>query len=171
MAGWSPPPAPRPFSETVEEYVRLHRRVRSSLPPLDAAGEPRQILKAADRLATAIRAARPGARRGAVFNPVVVASFRARIAYALSGRRDEVVRLLTEVEEDEEDERPPAGWSPVVNGPLDWFATGATPPSILKALPSLPDELQYRFIGLDLVLLDVDANLIVDILPGAVSAE
>ena len=31
-------------------------------------------------------------------------------------------------------------------------------------------ELQYRFVGLDLLLLDVDANLIVDILPAAVSA-
>ena len=71
----------------------------------------------------------------------------------------------------QEDERPPAGWVPAVNGPLDWFATGATPPSILRALPSLPGVLQYRFVKLDLVLLDVDANLIVDILPGAVAAE
>ena len=103
-----------------------------------------------------------------LFNAVVAATFRARIAYALR-ERPEVLSRLTEEEEEEEDERPPAGWAPAVNGTLDWFATGATPPSILHALPSLPDELQYRFVKLDLVLLDVDANLIVDILPGAVS--
>jgi hypothetical protein len=57
-----------------------------------------------------------------------------------------------------------------VNGTLDWFSTGATPHVLLEALPELPDELQYRFVGLDLILLDVDANLIVDILPAAVSA-
>ena len=171
MAGFGPPAGPRPFPASVEEYVRLHRRVRGSLPPLDVASEPGKIVKASDLLASAIRDARPGARRGDLFNPVVAATFRARIAYALRERRREVVRMLTEVEEDEEDERPSAGWSPAVNGALDWFSTGATPPSILDALPSLPDELQYRFVGLDLVLLDVDANMIVDILPRAVSSE
>jgi hypothetical protein len=128
-------------------------------------------LKASDRLASAIRDARPQARPAEIFNPVVAANFRARINYALRDRdrRERVVRLLTEVEEDE-DERPPAGWVPTVNGTLDWFATGGTPPSIIKALPDLPGELQYRFVGLDLILLDVDANLIVDILPAALSA-
>ena len=163
---------PPGFKTLVEEYVRLHRRLRASLPPLDVSSEPQHILKSSDQLASAIRKARAGARGGEVFNPVVVANFRARINYALRerDRRERVVRLLTEVEEDE-DERPPAGWAPVVNGTLDWFSTGATPHSILEALPDLPSELQYRFVGLDLVLLDVDANLIVDILPGAVSVE
>jgi hypothetical protein len=160
---------PRPFSEAVEEYVRIHRRVRASLPAVSVSDDPKAILKTSDRLASALRQARPGARRGDLFNPVVAASFRARIAYALRDR-PEVLGLLTE-EEDEEDERPPAGWVPAVNGTLDWFATGATPPSILHALPSLPEELQYRFVKLDLVLLDVDANLIVDILPGAIAPE
>jgi len=162
---------PRPFKTSIEEYVELHRRKRASLPPLDVASEPQSIIKAANRLAAAIREARPGARGGEVFNPVVAASFRARINYALRDpdRRERVVRRLTEVEEDE-DERPPAGWAPVVNGTLDWFSTGATPHSIIEALPELPTELQYRFVGLDLVLLDVDANLIVDILPDALSA-
>jgi hypothetical protein len=168
VAALGPRAGPRPFHESVEEYVRLHRRVLATLPPPDVAAEPRTLLKASDRLASAIRDARRGARRGELFNPVVAATFRARIAYALRDRRREVAHALTEVEEDE---RPPAGWKAEVNGSLDWFATGATPPSILKALPSLPDELQYRFVGLDLVLLDVDANLIVDILPAALSAE
>ena len=174
LAAPAPAPAaesdPLPFKDTVEEYVRLHRQVRASLPPLDVSSEPRALLKASERLAAAIREARPEARRGAILNSVVAANFRARIDYALRDRdrRKEVLHRLTEVEEDE-DERPQPGWAPAVNGTLDWFATGATPHSILKALPDLPEELQYRFVGLDLVLLDVDANLIVDILPAAVS--
>jgi hypothetical protein len=162
---------PRPFRVSADEYVQLHRRVRATLPPLEVSPEPRRILKASDRLAAAIRVARRDAQAGEVFNPVVAASFRARINYALRDpdRRKRIVERLTEVEEDE-DERPPAGWKPAVNGTLDWFATGATPHGILEALPDLPDELQYRFVGLDLILLDVDANLIVDILPAAVSA-
>ena len=162
---------PRPFKASVEVYVELHRSVRANLPPLEVASEPRHFLEASAQLASAIRDARRGARAGEVFNPVVTANFRARIKYALRDRdrRNEVLSRLTEVEEDE-DERPPAGWLPVVNGTLDWFSTGATPHAILEALPDLPHELQYRFVRLDLVLLDVDANLIVDILPAAVAA-
>ena len=161
---------PPPFKRSIEQYVELHKSVRASLPPLDVSSEPSHFLKASARLASAIRDARRGARAGDVFNPVVAATFHARINYALRDpdRRKRILERLTEVEEDE-DERPPAGWRPVVNGTLDWFSTGATPHAILEALPELPDELQYRFIGLDLVLLDVDANLIVDILPAAVS--
>ena len=156
------------FQAAIEGYAALHRRLRGSLPRLETESEPGKILKAADRLASAVRAARPGARQGDLFTPEVVASFRARIRRALGDRRQEVVRMLTEVEEDE---APPAGWRPAVNGSLDWFSTGPTPPSILNALPPLPSGLQYRFVGRDLVLLDVDANLIVDILAEAVSAE
>ena len=52
-----------------------------------------------------------------------------------------------------------------VNGSLP--RTGAKPvlPCILEALPRLPEELEYRIIGTDLVLIDVHAGLIVDILP------
>ena len=169
-AGLGERPEPRSFKRSVEEYVELHKSVRASLPPLDVSSEPRHFLKASDQLASAIRGGRAGARGGDVFNTVVAANFRARIHYALRDpdRRKRIVERLTEVEEDE-DERPPAGWRPAVNGTLDWFSTGATPHSILEALPELPDELQYRFVGLDLILLDVDANLIVDILPAAVS--
>jgi hypothetical protein len=162
---------PRPFKASVEDYVQLHRKVRATLPPLEVSSEPRRILKASEGLTAAIRDARRGARAGDVFNPVVAATFHARINYALRDpdRRKRIVERLTEAEDDE-DERPPAGWRPTVNGTLDWFSTGATPHVLLEALPELPDELQYRFVGLDLILLDVDANLIVDILPAAVSA-
>ena len=40
--------------------------------------------------------------------------------------------------------------------------------SVLAALPPLPHELQYRFVGRDLVLVDTHADLVVDILRNAV---
>ena len=42
------------------------------------------------------------------------------------------------------------------------------PLAVTAALPALPEGLQYKFIGRDLVLVDVDANVIVDVLPDAV---
>ena len=41
------------------------------------------------------------------------------------------------------------------------------PPSLLMALPQLPRELDYRIVGRDLVLHDVNADLVVDIIPNA----
>jgi hypothetical protein len=38
----------------------------------------------------------------------------------------------------------------------------------LLRLPQLPKEVEYRFVGRDLILRDVAANLIVDFLPNAV---
>jgi hypothetical protein len=44
------------------------------------------------------------------------------------------------------------------------------PPDILAALPQLPEELEYRFVGDRLILLDTKAHVIVDyvddVLPG-----
>jgi len=40
-------------------------------------------------------------------------------------------------------------------------------PALLAALPALPEELEYRFVGWDLVLVDTHADLVVDILKDA----
>jgi hypothetical protein len=41
------------------------------------------------------------------------------------------------------------------------------PPKLLLQLPELPEELEYRFQGRDLILRDSKANLVADVLPGA----
>lgn len=40
----------------------------------------------------------------------------------------------------------------------------SVPPTLLLKLPKLPGEVEYRIVDHDLVLLDVKANLVVDIL-------
>jgi hypothetical protein len=42
------------------------------------------------------------------------------------------------------------------------------PPSLLRALPPLPVELEYRLVGEHLVLRDVKAAMILDYIPNAV---
>jgi hypothetical protein len=41
------------------------------------------------------------------------------------------------------------------------------PPPLLLALPQLPNDLRYRFVGRSLVVMDRDAALILDVLRGA----
>jgi len=42
------------------------------------------------------------------------------------------------------------------------------PPGLLLKLPTLPDDLEYRFLGRHLILRDIKANLIVDFIPDVV---
>ena len=39
-----------------------------------------------------------------------------------------------------------------------------SPPALIQALPRLPDELEYRFMGRHIILRDVKANVVVDVL-------
>ena len=49
-------------------------------------------------------------------------------------------------------------------------ALATVPPLILNRLPPLPDGIEYRFMGRDLILRDTNANLIVDFIHEAVPA-
>ena len=48
------------------------------------------------------------------------------------------------------------------------FPLQSTPPSVLMNLPNLSQEVEYRVVGHDLALRDVDANLIVDVMRNVV---
>lgn len=88
---------------------------------------------------------------------------RRRILEVLRERRIEPSALLAAAAEDEETFAP----RPVVNERYSWSWPSFAPPPVLAALPVLPVELQYRFVGRDLVLVDIEANLVVDVLPDA----
>ena len=45
----------------------------------------------------------------------------------------------------------------------------STPPTILLNLPRLPPELEYRIVGRTLVLRDAVANIVVDLIPDAIT--
>ena len=56
-----------------------------------------------------------------------------------------------------------------INGTYPKYQPLSTvPPGILAALPSLPPDVYYRFLGRDLVLHDTRANVILDEIPDAV---
>jgi len=39
---------------------------------------------------------------------------------------------------------------------------------VLAVLPPVPDDVEYRFVGRDLILRDAHANVVIDVLPDAV---
>ena len=150
------------FAERVAAYAELHRRVDAVFPPLQATGDVHSIFRRRVYLALAIRAERPDARQGDIFEASAATAVRGIIASAL---RDVDVELMLQglYEECEM----PAGYRPHVNAGYPTWATHEMPFVLLAALPELPAGIQYRLIDHDLLLWDVDANLIVDVLPDA----
>jgi hypothetical protein len=150
------------FELAAQEYARLRRIVNAHLAPLDVASDPDEILTFFDALSAGMRAARPAARQGDLFTPVVSAIVRARIAGALNARGIDADELRAEMAEGTATAAPMG-----VNGPYNWSAPATMAACVIDVLPALPAELQYRFVGDDLFLIDVDAGLVVDILPDA----
>ena len=156
------------FTQRVNGYLELRQRVVKSVPPLELSSDPQAIHLASHALARALRKARTDAAAGDLFTADVADVLRRRIADALRENGVTAGVLL----QDLFDESPPTPASrPKVNARFDWSRAAAMPGFIIAALPPLPDELQYRFVDEDLVLLDCDAALILDVLPHALLTE
>jgi hypothetical protein len=151
------------FSRRVSDYVALHRRLEGPVPTIQVSSDPDEVRRATVALAGKIRAARGRARQGDFFTPDVARVFRASIATACGGDFDLVYE--TAIEENPE----LRSWRPRVNGAYPESAPySMVSPNVLCNLPELPEELQYRFWGRDLLLWDYHANVIVDVLPDAI---
>lgn len=155
------------FTDAVEAYADLRRMFDRGLPPEWMAADFEQAEFEAAELAAMVRDTRPNARIGDLFKPAVADLFRLRIAAALREHSDGVAALIA-TDDDEGDA--PAFPRLTVNGPLPWGVGVAFWPAAVEALPVLPRELEYRFVGRDLVLLDTRAHLVVDILELALPA-
>jgi hypothetical protein len=144
--------------------VALHRQFERFLPPPLDFTDPREAEHSMRAMAEALRRARPLAVEGNIFLGEVATSIRNALAFAMSHADPECQRTLGDVLA-----IPHAGvWSETVNDAFPWAMSRMLPTCIADALPELPVELQYRIVDGDLVLVDLHANLIVDILRGAV---
>ena len=150
------------FAARVHAYSEVKDAAALTVQPLVVLPDPGEIRRRSDALATVIRSARWGAQPGDIFTLEIAQLIRR----AIRGSCDEdYLALLALVHEEWEAPLP----EPSIHG--RW--PGATPlptmpPDLLAALPPLPAGLQYRFMTRALVLLDIDANLIVDFVPDAI---
>ena len=154
------------FSRRIDAYMEIHNNVERRLAPQWVFDDPEDLFDAMGAMQSGIRVARPDARPGAVLTPDVSALIRARLVQRLvacSYSIDDVLEFINE-------ERPPGVRAPRVNEPFPWTAGSAMWPTLLAALPPLPPELQYRFFDRDLVVIDVHADLVVDVMENALPA-
>ena len=152
------------FQRRVDDYVRLHRTLEQSLPPLRPTRNIAEVQQMVAALAMRIRMARPDARQGDIITPDAGRLFRRSIRTCLPP--DTWRAILADLDEDMEEPAGPVGLAANTRWP-DAVPYSFMPPQLLRVLPPLPPELQYRIIGRSLVLWDHHADLIVDILEGA----
>ena len=161
-----PPAADGPvladFARRLQLYVDVKDRAAQAILPLRTLPDPGEIRRRTDTLALIIRDARRDARQGDIFTPEIAQVMRRAIRGGCEG---DYATLIALAQEDLDAPLPP----PVLHG--RWPANAPLPtmlPDLLAALPPLPAGLQYRFMNRALVLLDIDANLIVDFVPNAI---
>lgn len=152
------------FNRRVDAYLAVRRHVEQVVDGPRVSSDRQEILKAADALAGAVQSARAGARQGDIFSPAIAADFRRQIRTILTREGRGVAELFAADRAPDLLRRPV---QPIVNGRFDWGLDAVMPPSLIAGLPPLPGELQYRFVGRDLILIDIVAGLVIDILPRA----
>jgi hypothetical protein len=150
------------FQARVEAYASLHRELAASLPSLGSPVGRQSLVAARTFLAAAIRTARP-ARQGDIFTPEATLFFRGVLAQAARNDDNLLATLM------DEDGRLVPGNHPRIYSPFPTWETRELPVSTVFMLPTLPSELEYRIVDYDLVLWDVYADLIVDVLPYALA--
>ena len=146
------------FSARVWDYSQLRSELEKGLPALTVTDDPAEIRRAIRARAKRIRAARAGAREGDMFTPTISVEFRKALILEMDAN------TWAAIMDDN-----PGEFSHQINGTYPEGKPFSTvPPNILAALPRLPEDIEYRFLGRHLILLDTRANLILDRIPYAI---
>jgi hypothetical protein len=152
------------FLQRVDQYVALHRELERLTPPEVVTADLERLFAPRAALARELRNVRGWVREGNVFTPGVAVYLRVVIAETL--RREGITELRDVI-----DPELAVHMTALVNA--DYPAGRSVPMmpcSLLAALPPLPPELRYSFVERDLILWDLHAGLIVDVVRDALPA-
>lgn len=138
------------FGARVSAYAELRSELRKGLPALTV-DDPAQVQKAVRALAARIRVARADAKRGDIFTPTISRVFQKALLQTDDSTWADII------------DDNPGEFLKRINGSYPEKKPFSTvPPNILAVLPRLPDDIEYRFLGRHLILLDTRASVIVD---------
>lgn len=150
----------REFLSRIEGYIELRQRMEQEVMKPDAEATAEAIQDYQRRLAERLIEARRGASQGDLFAEIQP-WFRSTLNSTLTHTNKAV--LIENVEE-----LGARQIEPEVNivYPKD-HGLSFVFPKLLRVFPELPEDVQYRFAGTSLILLDRDTLLILDYLPEA----
>ncbi len=157
-------PALTEFANRVNTYLDERKQHAGTMPDKPTSNA-RKLKETREQMRTRIEQNRANAKQGEIFGPPVDTYFRKQIAKALNGPDGK--RVMTSLKRAE----PVKQVDVQINKPYpSGVPLQSMPPTLLMVLPQLPKELQYRIVGSRLVLLDIEPNLVVDVLPNAIPA-
>jgi hypothetical protein len=144
------------FKRRIDRYMKLHEKVRKQGTRQRQRDDIGENLVSQQAMAMRIRLARHDARPGDLFTPPIAMALRRALDPELRGAA--ALGARESIREDA-----PATFVLVVNGSFPEGESRSTmPANVLKILPPLPNGLEYRIVDTHLVLIDVDADIVVD---------
>ena len=144
------------FKERVDDYMKLHEKAQSQGNRQQSRNDIGENLVSSQALAMRIRFARHDARPGDIFTAPIAMALRRALDPELRG-----VAALSARQSIREDA--PETFVLAVNADYPEGISRATMPgSVLRILPALPAGLEYRIVDTHLLLMDLDANIVVD---------
>jgi hypothetical protein len=149
------------FLERVNQYATVHQKLENSLPKLSKESTPQQIDTHQRALAKMIQEARPDAKPGDIFTPESQVVIKKLIAKILNGPDGAAIKASVM------DENPGVPNLKVNSRYPDEVPVSTIPPQLLEGLPKLPEEMEFRFVGNDMILMDTHAHIIADVIPDA----
>jgi hypothetical protein len=154
--------AVKEFQGRIDNYLSAKKKQDIAKKPTDSPGK---LAQEKQQTTEKTQAARPEAQQGDIFTPPVATYFKKQIEGTLRGPNGDRVRASLRHAEPLPNVQLQVNAKYPRNLPLQ-----SMPPTLLKNLPPLPNELQYRIVGSTLVLYDMSSGLVVDFIPGAVPA-
>jgi hypothetical protein len=146
------------FKERVDAYMKVRKDAIKGAPRLKETTDTSQLKAAQDGMAVRIRAARANAKQGDVITPEIAAQFQRLLNPELKGDDGRDAKEILK-----DDAPAPASIPFKVNAKYpDGAPVPTVPANLLLSLPTLPEPLQFKIIGKHLILLDEDADVIVD---------
>jgi len=145
----------------VAEYVALHRKLENTIFKLSKDSTPEEIDKHHRALAQLLQEARRGAKAGNIFTAPARSVIRGLLTAVFGGPDGASMRASIM------DENPGLLRIRINARYPDSVPLTTMPPQVLEGLPKLPDELEYRFLGDRLILMDVHSHTIVDLIDNA----
>jgi len=151
------------FEERVDSYMKIHKAAEADMGKLSTTNSVQQLNAKKNSLTDGIFTRRSTAAQGDIFTPAIAAEFRKVIAQNLQRRSHRIHSSIRSGEK--------VIAKVHINGPYpEGVPLETMPPTLLSSFPKLPQELDYRFIGSTLILRDVSANLVIDMMPNAIAA-
>ena len=138
-------------------------KIERSLPKLPNEATPEQIDRTSARSKSSCAKARATAKQGDIFTPEARPVIKRLLATVFGGPE----AAAEGVDHGREPGRPGRAEAHVNGRYPDTVPLTTIPPQVLQTLPKLTEDLEYRFIGDWLILLDTHAHVIADFIDNA----